>query len=63
MTEKLLNADELAERLGMNRRTVLKRRHEDGFPVSVSIGVGLGGLRWPESEIEEWIQAKLAARP
>lgn len=63
MSEKLLNVDQFAERLGMNRRTLLNRRHEDSFPKPVRLGKDSDGLRWAESEVEAWIQAKLAARP
>ncbi len=66
MSENLLNVDQVAERLGMNRRTVLKRRHRDGFPkvlVTDLLGKGYDGLRWAESEIDEWIKAKLSERP
>lgn len=62
MSEKLLNADQVAERLGITRRTALIRREEADFPTAISIGKGLDGLRWAESEVDDWIQAKLAAR-
>lgn len=63
MSEKLLNPDQVADKLGITRRTALIRRDEDGFPAPISIGKGLAGLRWAESEVDDWIRAKLAERP
>lgn len=62
MTETLLNVDQVAERLGMKRRTVLRRRHDGLFPGCTRIGPGYDGLRWSESEIDDFIARKLAQR-
>ncbi len=62
MNEILLNPDQVADRLGLSRRTMLRRRFDGGFPTATSISPGYDGLRWPESEIDEWISRKLASR-
>jgi len=62
VTEILLNVDQVAGRLGTKRRTVLKRRHDDNFPKAIRVAGGYDGLRWAESEIDGWIQEKMAER-
>ena len=63
MNERLLNVDQVAERLGMSRRTILRRRHGGLIPGCTRIGPGYDGLRWSESEIDDFIDRKLAQRP
>ncbi len=62
MNDRLLNVDQVAERLGMNRRTVLRRRHDGMFPSCTRIAAGYDGLRWSEAEIDDFIDRKLAQR-
>jgi len=48
----LLNADDLAELLGISKRTVWRLRSAGAMPPPVQIG---SSIRWQRSEIESWV--------
>lgn len=53
---KLLNADQLARKLGLNSRRALSNllNRSPHFPPSMHIGVG-DGDRWREADVDAWI--------
>ena len=53
MTEKFLSTNQVAQKLGINVRTVLRLIREDDFP---AILVGKS-YRIPESELVRWMDA------
>ncbi len=55
--DRLLRLDEVAARTGLGRTTIYRKMREGSFPEPLKIGAR--AVRWPESEIEEW----LATRP
>lgn len=49
----LLTVDELSELLKVSKRTIWRMRSSGQIPKPVRIG---GGVRWRQSEIENWIK-------
>lgn len=63
MSERLLDANQVAERLGCTRRHLENMRRHDpaGAPPSLRLGKL---LRFPESRLDAWIEERTdAARP
>jgi len=52
-TEKLLNAQAVAEKLSVSKRTIF--RMKSAGLICPWIKVGRGAVRWRESDIEKWI--------
>lgn len=50
--ERLLNVDEVADRLSVSVRTVYNFRDSGFMPPSIKLG---GAVRWRERDIQEWI--------
>lgn len=59
MSERLLRRREVEERIGLKKSQLYARRQEGQFPQGVLIGNRRTG-RWPESEIDAWIEAQLS---
>lgn len=59
----LLNKREAAARIGVNPATILRMAREGRFPSPVRVSdLPLAEFRFVESEVEEWIAARIAAR-
>ena len=59
----LLNKREAAARIGVHPITLLRMAREGRFPVPVRLGdFTLAEFRFIESEIEEWVATRVAAR-
>ncbi len=59
----LLNKRKAAARIGVNPATLLRMAREGRFPVPVRLGdFTLAEFRFIESEVDEWITARVAAR-
>ena len=57
---KFIRLKEVIDRTGLARATIYKYMVEGEFPKSVSLGGRSVG--WVESEVEAWIDSKIAAR-
>ena len=57
MEDRLLNRAEVERRVGLRRSALYRLMRAGQFPVPLKIGPR--AVRWPSSEIEEW----LASRP
>ena len=57
MTDKMLRREEVETRCGIARTTIYRLMRAGQFPEPVKVGPR--AVRWPASEIEEW----LAGRP
>tara|TARA_R110001606_G_C15378859_1_gene650229 strand:- start:1261 stop:1467 length:207 start_codon:yes stop_codon:yes gene_type:complete len=57
---KFIRLKEVIDRTGLARATIYKYMAEGEFPKSVSLGGRSVG--WVESEVEAWIDSKIAAR-
>ena len=57
MIDRLLHRAEVEERTGLARTTLYRKMRKGSFPIPVKVGAR--AVRWPASEIEEW----LAGRP
>ena len=57
MEDRLLNRAEVERRVGLKRSALYRLMRAGQFPVPLKIGPR--AVRWPTSEIEEW----LASRP
>ena len=55
--DRLLHREEVETRVGLARTTLYRKMREGSFPIPVKVGAR--AVRWPASEIEEW----LAGRP
>lgn len=55
--DRLLHLSEVKTRTGLSRTTVYRKMRQGTFPEPLKIGDR--AVRWPESEIDEW----LATRP
>ena len=59
----LLNKKDAAARIGVNPTTLLRMAREGRFPVPVRVSdYTLAEFRFVESEVEEWIAARIAKR-
>lgn len=59
----LLNKREAAARIGVNPHTLVRMAREGRFPAPVRLGdFTLAEFRFIESEIEEWIEARVVER-
>ncbi|UKA03958.1 AlpA family transcriptional regulator [Photobacterium damselae] len=57
---RLIRLNEVKSLTGLGRSTIYKYMSEDQFPKTVDLGGR--AVAWVESEIHEWIAAKIAAR-
>ena len=57
MEDRLLTRADVEHRVGLKRSAIYRLMREGQFPVPLKIGPR--AVRWPSSEIEEW----LASRP
>ena len=57
MTDKLLTRAEVETRVGLKRSSIYREMRAGRFPLPLKIGER--AVRWPASEIEDW----LASRP
>ena len=54
--DRLLRQSEVLTAVGLSRMAVYKLRKAGGFPEPVTMG--LGALRWRQSEIAAWIASR-----
>ena len=55
--DRLLRRDEVERRCGLAATTIYRKMQDGSFPKPIKVGAR--AVRWPESEIEDW----LAGRP
>lgn len=60
MTTRLLPIEQVLDRTGLSRRTLYTAISEGQFPRPVQVTKRRVG--WPESEVEAFLTAKIAAR-
>ena len=60
MGDKVLRRAEVQQRVGMGRSTLYAAIAEGRFPRPVKLGVRAVG--WVSSEVDEWIEARVAER-
>ena len=56
-SDRLMRREEVQQRTGLACSTIYRKMREGSFPEPVKVGAR--AVRWPASEIEEW----LAGRP
>ena len=54
--DRLLRLSEVAARTGLGRTTIYRKMREGSFPEPLRIGAR--AVRWPESEIEDWVATR-----
>ncbi len=59
MATRLLHLREVLNRTSLSRSHVYRLVKSGDFPASVSLGCRVA---WVESEVQEWIDARIAAR-
>ena len=59
MSDKLIRRPEVEARTGLARTTIYARMARGEFPAPVKIGAR--AVAWPESVIDEWIEAQIEA--
>jgi prophage regulatory protein len=59
MAERFLTLKEVLARTSLSRSQTYRLMAEGSFPASVSLG---SRVAWVESEIESWLEARIAAR-
>ena len=57
---RLISIKEVIHKTSLGRSTIYKYLDAEAFPKSVSIGANR--VAWLESEIDEWMEKKLAQR-
>lgn len=60
MTMRFLRLQDVMSLTGLGRSTIYKFMDEDIFPKTIPLGGRAVG--WLESEIEEWMESRLALR-
>ena len=60
MSEHLLNTRQVAELLGISKRTVERMRHDGGGPtfVRASAGTRRGRVGYRPSQVDEWVKGR-----
>lgn len=56
---RLLRLQEVIQRCGLGKTAIYTRIRAGAFPRPVDLG---GVVAWVESEVEDWIQARIAER-
>lgn len=56
--ETILRLPEVLARTGLSRSTLYRRVDEGTFPAPISLGIRAVG--WPESEVQSWIEQRIA---
>ncbi len=59
MATRLLHLKEVLSRTSLSRTTIYRLMGLGQFPKSVALG---SRVAWVESEVQEWIDARIAAR-
>ena len=57
---RILRLPTVMERTGLSRSTIYLLIEQSQFPASIKLGAR--SVAWLESEIEEWMEAKVAVR-
>ena len=57
---KIISLDKVMEMTGLARSTIYKHMANQYFPKAIQLGMRCVG--WVESEVLEWIQARIAER-
>jgi excisionase family DNA binding protein len=61
--QQLLSKKEVAERIGLHPESVMRLVRAGSFPRPVRLGASQNcSVRFSEDEVNEWLNAKLAAR-
>lgn len=60
MARRLIRLPLVIERAGLSKSTIYARATAGTFPKPVSLGNSLSA--WVESEVDEWVEARIAAR-
>ena len=58
--ERFMRLPEVIRISGLSRATIYELMSKDAFPKKVQLGGR--NVAWPESEINEWVKARIAAR-
>ncbi len=58
--ERFMRLPEVIRVSGLSRATIYELMRKDAFPQNVSLGGR--NVAWPESEINAWVKARMAAR-
>ena len=56
MDDRLLTRTEVERRVGLKRSALYRLMRADEFPLPLRIGPR--AVRWPSSEIEEWLSSR-----
>ena len=60
---RLLRIAEVQRRVGVSRSQIYRLLADGEFPARVKLGTGpTTGTAWVESEVEQWIAGRIAAR-
>ena len=54
--DRLLRREEVQKRCGLARSSIYRLMRQGSFPTPLQVGVR--GVRWPESEIEAWLESR-----
>ena len=57
LEDRLLDAKELAQYLGINLKTLYTYRHTN-FPLPPAFNLGERRMRWRKSEVDAWIESR-----
>jgi prophage regulatory protein len=58
--QRLVRLPEVIARTGVSRSELYRRMAAGTFPMPIKLGQRLNA--WPESSVDEWIEAQIAAR-
>ena len=62
MAYKIIRINGVLERVPWGKSTIYQKIAEGKFPKPVSLGDGGRAVGWLESEIDEYVEARIAAR-
>lgn len=61
-SKRLIRLDEVKHKTGLSRSSIYQRIKEQSFPSCINLGAGGRSVGWLESEIDAWIESRIAER-
>jgi len=62
LKEKLLRIKQVQDRTSLSKSYIYQLCSQNQFPKSIQLVAGGSSVAWIESEIQEWIDSRIAAR-
>lgn len=61
MSKKFIRLPEVKNKTGLSRSSIYLRMSNGDFPRSISLGNGSRAIGWLESDVNQWLDERIAA--